>query len=196
LLDWVGRNVMSTSASVPTNEFLLTEHAWFAGDVFTADELADASDYLVTNGLLRDVGKGWGTAYLRLGITHEGQECVTDHDADPAAYLAAQRRSGTVINVGGEGNAVAVALGANSSATATTIDIDAAVLLAQALRQAATMLDLDEEDQKALADIEQRIDPSRVRRGLRRLGRFASETGTNAVGSVLGAVALRLLGGS
>lgn len=88
-----------------------------------------------------------------------------------------------------------MALGANSTATASSIDVEAAILLAQAVREASGVLGLDPEAEEALRDIEQGEDPGRVKRGLQWLGRFANDSGSGALGSVIGSVALRLLTG-
>lgn len=195
LLHWVDCNTASTADDCLTDKFLLSEHAWFAGDIFTADELADAADFLVDNRLLHGFGKSWGSTYARVGLTHEGQECVTDYDADAAAYLAAQRQTGTTVNVHGEGNALAIALGVNSSAsaTATTINVEAAIQLAEAVRAASSLLDLGEDDEQALLDIAQREDPGKVRRGLQWFAGYAKDASANALGSFIGSVAFALL---
>lgn len=195
LLCWVDNNATSTADLPVTSEFLLSEHAWFAGDIFTADELGDATEYLVDKRLLRGVAKSWGGSYARVGITHEGQECVTDYDADPAAYLASQRHTGTTVNVHGDGNALAIALGANSSAsaTATTVNVEAALQLAEAVRAASSLLNLGEDGEQALRDIEQQQDSGKVRQGLQWFAGYAKDASANALGSFIGSVAFALL---
>jgi hypothetical protein len=87
-------------------------------------------------------------------------------------------------------------LGANSNATANSINVDAAVLLARAVREASDIIGLDRPGaEEALSDIEQREDPGRLRRGLQWLAQFANDASSGALGSVIGSVALRLLTG-
>jgi hypothetical protein len=196
VLHWVDSSVNSTSGLVDTSLFFGSNHAWFEGEIFDVNEQADAINFLVEQELLGGGIGAWGAqTFIKIGITHRGQECVTDFDADVAAYLAAQRHGATHISIQGEGHTLALALGANSTATASSINVGAAMLLAQAVREASGVLGLAPEVEEALCDIEQGEDHGRVRRGLQRLGRFANDSGSGALGSVIGSVALRLLTG-
>ncbi|MBO0747469.1 MAG: hypothetical protein J2O47_03915 [Acidimicrobiaceae bacterium] len=196
VLHWVDTSVNSTSDLVDASLFFGSNHAWFEGAIFDVDEQADAINYLVDQDLMRGGIGAWGApTFVKVGITHRGQECVTDFDSDVGAYLSAKQRSGTHITIQGEGHTLALALGANSTANASSVNVDAAVLLARAVREASDVLSLGPEAQRALADIEQREDAGRVKRGLQWLGHFATDAGSSALGSVIGSVALRLLAG-
>lgn len=197
LLRWVDSKVEGTTATINARDFFLDPPSYFTGDQFTQSEVDDAMEYLVSMKLLRGGVKAWGASYLHLGITYDGQECVTDLDSDVAAFL--QRREaamGTMVHVSGEGNSLALALGENSNAssTLTTMNIEAAVQLASAIREAADVLVLTDQDNSALDDIEQRDDASRVERGLRWIAGYADDSSKAALGTVLGTIALKILG--
>lgn len=104
------------------------------------------------------------------------------------------------MHVSGGQNTIAAEFAPGSSATAshTVVNVDLALLVASAARQAADALDLPPDPDgalsDALADIEQARDPSRMKRGLATLGRLLGDTSTGALGSVLATLAAQALG--
>ena len=135
-------------------------------------------------------GAGWVPAVV---VVRE-----RERDAGRSAETAgpAQRRTTPSVNIPGDGNAVSFAIGDNSTATATAtpINVDQALLLAHAVRDALPMLDLGDDVEAHLTDIEQTNDPERMRHGLEWLANVATNTSTGALGSVLGMAAATLLG--
>lgn len=174
------------------DQFFESPHSYFCGQKFSAAETDDAAAYLEQHDMIKRKG-ALGTPTLRLGVTATGRDCVIDSDGDVTAHLASQRASAPTFNISNS-HAIAIALGDGSTATATSTEqaIDGAVELAEAFRLAIGLLNLDADDEEALDDIESR-EAGRVKRGLRRMGRYAEATSSNALGGALGSVALQLL---
>jgi hypothetical protein len=199
MLHWVDSKVPNTSTYVNTSQFFVSAHAWFEGEVLDLEQdMTDALNYLVAEGLLEGMEAAEFVAPHHVRITHAGQKCVTDFDADVAAYLAAgQGEQPKIIQVvnAEPGSAIAISLGDGSPATATSayVHLEAAVTLAQAVREALPVLKLEDDPTEALEDLKQSDDPGRVKRGLRWFGRFANDSTAGAIGNVLGAAALAIL---
>lgn len=193
LLVWVDSVVTQTgSLEGSIEQFFVSPMSFFEGQQFTNEETDDAAAYLEQNGLVKRTG-AWGAPTLRIGITAPGRDCVINFSGNPTAYLMRRAQEGTTYNIG-TAHAVAIAHGDGSSATAVSIQetIDRAVELAEATRQAARILHLDDADMDALDDIESR-EPSRVKRGLGQIARFTQDSTTGAMGTMLATGALELL---
>lgn len=179
--------------------FAQTNYGWFEGSRFEWHEVVAAAKHLAKAGLIRSsaTASHGGVSRLDVAITDEGHECLDRFDGDPGAYVAAQRETVTSVSVSGTGNAVSFALGDQSSATATasTSGDDAVRMLADALAEAMAGLSLDVEEVTENLAALRSDDDAKKRRALGWFSRLATDTSTSATGQVLGAVALRLVGG-
>ncbi|MBM9459142.1 hypothetical protein JK386_04450 [Nocardioides sp. zg-536] len=162
---------------------------------FSMEESAQAAEYLMQKGLLIS-GNAWGEPHFQFEITEFGRECIDSGSSITEFLKPALTSVGPTINVHGTGNNVAAALGRHSTATATmeSFDHEAAIQVAEAIRQALSVLSLPPETEDLLDDITQREDPSRAQRALARLYPFLGELSTGALGGVLGNAASGALG--
>jgi hypothetical protein len=197
LLEWVDSNSPSRDTRLDRDKFD------GSADLvpFTADEVEEAAETLVAAGLLKSRSSAQKRHYL-LEVTRVGRDCV-DEGLGATDFLAQRCQpgpAGNVVHVSGGQNTIAAAFAAGSTATAThtVVNVDLALLVAAAVRQAADALDLPPDPDgalpEALADIEQAQDPSRLKRGLVTVGRLLGDTSTGALGSVLATLAAQALG--
>lgn len=162
---------------------------------FSMEESEQAAEYLAKHGLLKS-RSAMQERHFQLEITELGRECI-DSGLSITEFLKPPPTAvGPTINVNGTGNNVAAALGSHSTATATmeTFDHEAAIRVAEAIRQALSVLSLPPETEDLLDDITQHEDPSRAQRALARLYPFLGELSTGALGGVLGNAASGALG--
>lgn len=182
--------------------FMATDYAWVYGHTLTLEETADAARALHDDGLVkaRLIG-AWGEDVIRADVTilPRGREVVDEYDGDVAAWRASRNRPQSTISI--EHNAGAIAVGGDGSTVHASvsmgIDAEALAQLVEALAAARGALGLDGNDARAyednLVDL-QRDDPGRVRRALAWFGQLGTAIGANALGTILGAQALALLG--
>jgi hypothetical protein len=193
LLDWVNSKVATNTAMVPLSEFPGSRHGWYEGVCFDNDEVWEAVDDLEEQGLVHTI-RGSGFGGIAVGISHKGRDCATDHDSDIAAYEAAQQPPAVPsVTVTGDGNALSLAFAPNATATATAgSNLDAAVELAKAAREAKTIVNFGDDAEITLTEIESR-DPVKVKRGLERLRDLGADTTAGALGNLISAAAIGLL---
>jgi hypothetical protein len=164
------------------------------GVPFTSDDVVEATDYLVRNGLVASGATAWGAGHVRVSITHEGRECV-DSGNGVGAYIERQRQTGTHVDVKADGGTVAFSTGVNSPAQAmsSTVNMMAVAALVEALEQAWPVLQLGEGAEEQLEAL-RGTDPSRISRALIWFGESLRDTSTGALGGALSGLVLNAMG--
>ncbi|MDG9695404.1 hypothetical protein QC281_35650 [Streptomyces sp. DH17] len=208
LLNWLWEQKNDAVGSPLVEGVLQSPHSLFEGQRLTSDEIDRAGSYLLSKGLITGT-KSWQTeGPVRAEITAEGQDCVEHYDGDVSAYERRNSSGNTTFNIGeNTGNIAANSRNFTMNATTSKDGIDpaAVVMLARALRQAAPVLDLPEDDAQELTELATRLeteassespDPSRFRRwGSQAIGLLESAVVSGALGSVLAAYAVVVLPG-
>lgn len=183
--------------------FPTTPYAWVDGATLTFEQAAEAAAALHQDGLVKaNVITAWGGDVVRADVTilPAGRVCIDDYDADVQAYRASRSEAGSqTVHISQHAGSIAVG-GHGSTVAATFEGLDAQALrqLAEALLSARTVLGLGPE---AAADLDEHAaalreasDVGRVRQALQWISAFATSASAGALGGVLGAQALRLLG--
>ena len=182
--------------------FLSSDYAWVDGLVLDLTQAAEAAAALHSDGLVKaNMTRAWGADVVRADVTilSAGRSVIDEFNGDVASWRASRARSTASVNI--EHNSGAIAFGGDGASVhaAVTAGVDPEGLrqLVEALRAAHQALVLGDEDMREydanLREL-QVDDPGRVRRALRWFGRLGTDIGTNALGGMLGAQALALLG--
>lgn len=130
-----------------------TPYGYFYGDALQDDELKEAFDHLLEQGLLKKFGSA-SDPTLGLELTPLGKQCVIRHDADIEQLERASRSNSVnhTYNVGTVGNFVA---GDNHGTMNAWMQVqnpqEAAALLAAAVRIASLNGDFEDENSQAIA---------------------------------------------
>lgn len=180
----------------------------FEGERLTDREIDRASAYLSAKGLIQGDRDASSDGPVYAEITAEGEDCVENYQGDIGAYQRRNAGGNTTFHIGeNTGNIAANSRDFTMSATTHKDGIDPAaiVMLARALRQAAPILELPEDDVMEFTELATRIeaeaaigspDPGRLQRwGTSILGILNSPVVSGALGSVLAAYTAMVLPG-
>ncbi|MER7057855.1 hypothetical protein [Streptomyces sp. NPDC000351] len=208
LLAWLWEQKNDGVGSPLVEGVLQSPHSLFEGERLTPDEIDRAGAYLLSKGLITGT-KAWQTeGPVRAEITAEGQDCVEHYDGDVSAYDRRNASGSTTFNIGeNTGNIAANSrdFAMNATTNKDGTDPAAIVMFARALRQAAPVLELPEDDALELTELATRLeneatseslDPGRFRRwGSQVVGLLESAVVSGALGSILAAYAAVVLPG-
>jgi hypothetical protein len=198
LLGWIDSASESVGdATARPDRFLESTASVADGVPFTIEQVRESVDFLVSHGLVKSHVSSWGASHVIVSITHYGRACV-DAGEGVAAGVRRQQAPAQHFNIKADGANFAIATGEGGAAQvhATDINVDAVLAVAQTIEEALPALQLGDEAKEFLADLRDTRDPSKVRRALAWFGRMATDSGSGALGSMLGAMALAALGGS
>ncbi|MGX4695544.1 hypothetical protein [Streptomyces sp. JNUCC 63] len=200
LLIWLWHRKHDGTNFPAVDDILTSDESLFEGDRLTPSELDRAAAYLDSKGLIKGIKVSDREGPVRAEITPEGQDCVEHYDGDISAYERRNSSGNTTFNIGeNTGNIAANSRDFTMNATTNKNGIDpaAVVMLARALRQAAPVLELPEEDVIEFTQLATRLeteatngspDPSRLQRwGSSIIGILNSPVVSGALGSVLAA---------
>ncbi len=181
-------------------DFEASGEANFEGDPFSESEIDRASEYLYKNDLITGVMVDQCRGPVRAQITTQGEYCVEHHGGNVSDYEQQKKQGGgTVFNIqNNTGNIAANSRDFTMNATTNNgIQVSEIVMLARALRQAAPILELPEDDAEELVATADRIeneagrdnpDASRLQRwGSTVIGILNSPVVSGALGPVLAA---------
>ncbi len=198
LLTWLWHQKNDGVGHPNVEAILQSPLSLFAGERLTPAEFDRAGAYLMSKGLITGIKTGQTEGPVRAEITAEGQDCVEHYDGDVSAYERRNSSGNTTFNIGeNTGNIAANSRDFTMNATTSKDGIDpaAVVMLARALRQAAPVLGLPEDDAQELTELATRLEteavsespnPSRFRRwGSQAIGILESPVVSGALGSVL-----------
>ncbi len=160
LLKWLWTQKQEGVNYPEVNEFQSSSQAEFEGGAFTDSEVDRASEYLHKAELIEGVSAAESRGPLRAETTAKGDYCVEHHGGNVSEYERSQMQGGTVFNIhSNTGNIAANSRDFTMNAT-TNNGIDAAgiVMLARALRQAAPVLGLPEDEAEELTTTADRIE--------------------------------------
>jgi len=193
----------SDSTGGNVTAFIASEYGWVDGQRLTFDEAVDAARTLDAASLIKARTLGaWGGDVVRcdVSILPAGRDCLDEHDGDVRAYQSAQRASAPSLVIGQMTGALAVGgSGSTNTANYSGLDIAQVRALAEMLVQARGTLGLDDEQ---LTELDTHVEAMRagkddghMRRALTWVGGLATSTAAGALGQVLAAAAIALLGG-
>ena len=98
LLRWLWRQKYEVSVHMPVvGHFREDDSARFDGRLFTEDEVDRASAYLYQAGLIQGVTVMQAAGPVRAEITHKGDQCVEQFNADVTAYQSREQGGGDVV---------------------------------------------------------------------------------------------------
>ncbi|MFQ6147060.1 hypothetical protein ACLMNJ_29025 [Streptomyces seoulensis] len=208
LLAWLWEQKNDSVSSPGVEGVLQSPHSLFEGERLTSGEIDRAGAYLLSKALITGIKTGQTEGPVRADITAEGQDCVEHYDSDVSAYERRNTSSNTTFNIGeNTGNIAANSRDVTMNATTSKdgINLPAVVMFARALRQAAPVLELPEDDARELAQLATRLeneatnespDPGRFRRwGSQAVDLLESAVVSGSLGSVLAAYASVVLPG-
>ncbi|MGW1364709.1 hypothetical protein ACWCQP_45805 [Streptomyces chartreusis] len=200
LLIWLWHRKHDGTHFPVVDEVLEWDESLFEGDRLTLSEVDRAAAYLDSKALIKGTKVDSREGPVRAEITTEGQDCVEHYDGDISAYERRNTGGNTTFNIGeNTGNIAANSREFTMNATTHKDGIDpaAVVMLARALRQAAPILELPEDDVIEFTQLATRLeteaasgspDPTRLQRwGASVIGILNSPVVSGALGSVLAA---------
>ncbi|MFF3166822.1 hypothetical protein [Streptomyces sp. NPDC003273] len=200
LLVWLWHRKHDGTHFPVIDDILESDEALFEGSRLTLAEIDRAAAYLHSKALIKGTKVSNREGPIRAEITAEGQDCVEHYDGDTSAYERRNNGGNTTFNINeNTGNIAANSRDFTMNATTNKDGIDpaAVVMLARALRQAAPVLELPEDDVLEFTQLATRLeteaangspDPGRLQRwGSSIIGILNSPVVSGALGSVLAA---------
>ncbi|MEV6537263.1 hypothetical protein AB0M86_48395, partial [Streptomyces sp. NPDC051639] len=161
LLTWLWHRKHDGTDFPVVDDILEADDSLFEGDRLTPTEVDRASAYLDSKALIKGVKVSSREGPVRAEITTEGMDCVEHYDSDISAYERRNSSGNTTINIGeNTGNIAANSRDFTMNATTNQDGIDpaAVVMLARALRQAAPILELPEDDAMEFTQLATRME--------------------------------------
>jgi hypothetical protein len=208
LLVWLWKQKQSGAQYPIVEKFLDFDESVFEGDRLQADEVDRAAAYLEEKGLIKGVKVAERQGPVRAETTSRGDDCVERFGGDVTEFERHDMAGGTVFNIHGDntGNIAANSRDVTMNAkTVKGIDMAAIVMFARALRQAAPMLGLSDDDASELVETADRIeqeassddpDLNRLQRwGISMLALLNSPIVSGALGGVLAEYGAKVLPG-
>ncbi|MFA3877069.1 hypothetical protein ABS735_25880 [Streptomyces sp. MMCC 100] len=199
LLVWLWQRRHEGTAMPAVADVRQAPQSLFEGERLTAREIDRAAGYLHSRGLINGYVLASGDGPAQAEITAEGENCVENYGGDIGAYERRNSGGNTTFNIGSNtGNIAANSRDFTLNATTNNgVNLADVVMLARALRQAAPILDLPEDDAAEFTQLANRMeeeagsdnpDPGRLQRwGSSVAAILNSPVVSGALGSVLAA---------
>jgi hypothetical protein len=196
LLNWLWKRKHEGASFPIVADILQADESLLEGERLTLGEIDRAAEYLKRKGLIEGIEVNESRGPVKAETTPAGDDCVEHYGGDVSEYERRHELGSTVFNIGSNtGNIAANSRDFKMEATTNGIRAADIVMFARALRQAAPVLGLPEDDARELAETADRMeleassdqpDTSRLKRwGGAIVGILNSPVVSGALGNIL-----------